>query len=68
MCVCEECVLFLLVIEHLLEKPCDDREVLPLVVCGKEDGVFVALRHCGLEIGLVMNVCEVRFQACSQKE
>ena len=66
--VCGEDVIFLLVVEHLLEKPCDDREVLPLVVCGKEDGVFVTLRHCGLGIEVVMNVCEVGFHACSQKE
>ena len=44
-------VLSLLVSEHLLEKPGDDWEVLPLVVGREEDGVFVAFRHvcCGVQ-------------------
>ena len=38
-------VLGSLFIEHLLKKPCDYWQVLPLVVGGQEDGVLVVLRH-----------------------
>lgn len=42
---CEQCVLLG---EHLLEQPYYDWEVVALVVGGKQDGVFVVLRHtCG---------------------
>ena len=59
----------LLVIEHLLEKPYNDREVLPLVVGGEEDGVFiVVLRHCGSrKWGWMENVCDVQVSSLLAK-
>lgn len=38
----------ILLIEHLLQKPYDDRQILPLIVGWKQDRVFIVLRHAGL--------------------
>lgn len=37
--------MYILVVEHLLEEPYYDWEVVAFIVGGEEDGVFVVLRH-----------------------